>query len=145
MEHLAPTGPVYHAGTLSGNPVAMAAGVATLESATTEVYRHIDEKAQVVADALAAALSDAGVDHTLQKVGSLFSVAFGTSATGVHNYAQAQVQEAFRYGPFFHSMLEQGVYLPPSVFEAWFLSAAHDDEAIGRILEALPAAEAQPA
>ncbi|GAA1809971.1 glutamate-1-semialdehyde 2,1-aminomutase [Nesterenkonia flava] len=140
MEHLAPTGPVYHAGTLSGNPVAMAAGVATLENATAEVYRHIDEKAQVVADALAAALSDAGVDHTLQKVGSLFSVAFGTSATGVHNYAQAQAQEAFRYGPFFHAMLEQGVYLPPSVFEAWFLSAAHDDEAVGRILQALPAA-----
>ncbi len=150
MEHLAPTGPVYHAGTLSGNPVAMAAGIATLENADTEVYQHIDEKSQVVADALSAALTDAGVDHTLQKVGSLFSVAFGTSQTGVHNYAEAQAQESFRYGPFFHSMLEQGVYLPPSVFEAWFLSAAHDDAAIGRILEALPAAaqaaaQAQPA
>ncbi|WP_150460821.1 glutamate-1-semialdehyde 2,1-aminomutase [Nesterenkonia ebinurensis] len=140
MEHLAPTGPVYHAGTLSGNPVAMAAGVATLENATAEVYRHIDLKAQVVADALAAALSDAGVDHTIQKVGSLFSVAFGTSQTGVHNYSQAQAQEAFRYGPFFHAMLEAGVYLPPSVFEAWFLSAAHEDAAIDRILSALPAA-----
>lgn len=150
MEHLAPTGPVYHAGTLSGNPVAMAAGIATLENADAAVYQHIDEKSQVVADALSAALTDAGVDHTLQKVGSLFSVAFGTSQTGVHNYAEAQAQESFRYGPFFHSMLEQGVYLPPSVFEAWFLSAAHDDAAIGRILEALPAAaqaaaQAQPA
>lgn len=150
MEHLAPTGPVYHAGTLSGNPVAMAAGVATLENATAEVYEHIDQKAQVVADSLASALTDAGVDHTVQKVGSLFSVAFGTSATGVHNYAEAQAQEAFRYGHFFHSMLEQGVYLPPSVFEAWFLSGAHDDAAVERILKALPAAakaaaEAQPA
>ena len=150
MEHLAPTGPVYHAGTLSGNPVAMAAGVATLENATAEVYEHIDQKAQVVADSLASALTDAGVDHTIQKVGSLFSVAFGTSVTGVHNYAEAQAQEAFRYGPFFHAMLEQGVYLPPSVFEAWFLSGAHDDAAVGKILTALPAAakaaaEAQPA
>ncbi|WP_120003579.1 glutamate-1-semialdehyde 2,1-aminomutase [Nesterenkonia muleiensis] len=140
MEHLAPTGPVYHAGTLSGNPVAMAAGVATLENATAEVYEHIDLKAQVVADGLSATLSDAGVDHTLQKVGSLFSVAFGTSRTGVRDYSQAQAQEAFRYGPFFHAMLEQGVYLPPSVFEAWFLSAAHDDAAIDQILSALPRA-----
>ncbi len=144
MEHLAPTGPVYHAGTLSGNPVAMAAGVATLENATAEVYSHIDEKAQVVADALASALNEAGVDHTIQKVGSLFSVAFGTgpqgTGTGVHNYAQAGAQETFRFGPFFHSMLEQGVYLPPSVFEAWFLSGAHDDDAVGTILDALPAA-----
>jgi glutamate-1-semialdehyde 2,1-aminomutase len=138
MEHLAPTGPVYHAGTLSGNPVAMAAGVATLKNATAEVYEHIDRKAQVVADGLADALTDAGVDYSIQKVGSLFSVAFGTSATGVHNYAEAQAQESFRYGPFFHAMLEQGVYLPPSVFEAWFLSAAHDDAAVERILRALP-------
>lgn len=140
MEHLAPTGPVYHAGTLSGNPVAMAAGVATLQHATAEVYQHIDAKAQVVADALADALGDAGVDHTIQKVGNLFSVAFGASQSGVHNYSLAQAQEAFRYGPFFHAMLEQGIYLPPSVFEAWFLSAAHDDAAIDRILSALPAA-----
>ncbi|NDK31396.1 glutamate-1-semialdehyde 2,1-aminomutase [Nesterenkonia haasae] len=140
MEHLAPTGPVYHAGTLSGNPVAMAAGVATLNNATAEVYEHIDLKAQVVADGLAAALNDAGVDHTIQKVGSLFSLAFGTSATGVHNYSEAQAQESFRYGPFFHAMLDQGVYLPPSVFEAWFLSAAHDDAAVDRILRALPQA-----
>ena len=143
MEHLAPTGAVYHAGTLSGNPVAMAAGVATLENASAEVYDHIDLKAQVVAEALTAALTDAGVDHSVQKVGSLFSVAFGTSATGVHSYAEAQAQESFRYGPFFHAMLDQGVYLPPSVFEAWFLSAAHDDDAVEQILRALPkAAEA---
>lgn len=140
MEHLAPTGPVYHAGTLSGNPVAMAAGAATLENATAEAYAMIDKNARVVADGLAAALSDAGVDHTIQKVGSLFSVAFGTSATGVHNYSHAQAQESFRYGAFFHAMLEAGVYLPPSVFEAWFLSAAHGDDAVEQILDALPAA-----
>ncbi|WP_022871817.1 glutamate-1-semialdehyde 2,1-aminomutase [Nesterenkonia alba] len=143
MEHLAPTGPVYHAGTLSGNPVAMAAGIATLEHAGAEVYRHIDTQAQRVADELSAALVRAGVDHSIQKVGNLFSVAFGTSTTGVRNYSAAQAQEAFRYGPFFHAMLAQGVYLPPSVFEAWFLSAAHDDAAVERIIAALPrAAEA---
>ena len=67
-------------------------------------------------------------------------VAFGTSARGVHNYDDAQGQEVFRYAPFFHSMLDSGVYLPPSVFEAWFLSAAHDDAAMNRIFDALPAA-----
>lgn len=140
MAHLSPTGPVYHAGTLSGNPVAMAAGAATLENATSEVYTHIDKSAQVVANALTAALTDAGVDHSVQKVGSLFSVAFGTSAQGVHNYSQAQAQQSFRYGPFFHAMLEAGVYLPPSVFEAWFISGAHDEEAVEQIIAALPAA-----
>ncbi len=149
MEHLAPTGPVYHAGTLSGNPVAMAAGVATLENATAEVYSHVDRQAAVVADELGRALEAAGVDHSVQKAGSLFSVAFGTGAHGVGNYAQAKAQEAFRYGAFFHAMLEAGIYLPPSVFEAWFLSAAHDDAAVQKIVDALPAAaraaaEAQP-
>lgn len=140
MEHLAPTGPVYHAGTLSGNPVAMAAGATTLELADAAVYAHIDQAAETVASALTEALDAAGVDHSLQKVGNLFSVAFGTSASGVHNYSEAQAQESFRYGAFFHAMLEQGVYLPPSVFEAWFLSAAHGPEAVDRILAALPAA-----
>lgn len=140
MERLAPTGPVYHAGTLSGNPVAMAAGVATLEHATAEVYQHIDAAADAVGEALTSEMDKAGVDHTVQKVGNLFSVAFGTSSTGVHSYAQAQAQQAFRYAPFFHAMLQQGVYLPPSVFEAWFLSAAHDDEAVDRIIAALPSA-----
>ena len=90
--------------------------------------------------ALSAALDTAGVDHSIQRAGNLFSVAFGTSARGVHNYDDAQGQEVFRYAPFFHSMLDSGVYLPPSVFEAWFLSAAHDDAAMNRIFDALPAA-----
>jgi glutamate-1-semialdehyde 2,1-aminomutase len=140
MDHLAPTGPVYQAGTLSGNPVAMAAGVATLTHATRDVYSYIDVRSLELSSALSSALDAAGVDHSIQFAGNLFSVAFGTSARGVHNYADAQAQEAFRYAPFFHSMLESGVYLPPSVFEAWFLSAAHDDAAMNRIFDALPAA-----
>ncbi|MBT1002944.1 glutamate-1-semialdehyde 2,1-aminomutase [Paenarthrobacter sp. DKR-5] len=150
MDYLAPLGPVYQAGTLSGNPIAMAAGVATLKAATTEVYETVDARSLELSSALSAALTAAGVDHSVQRAGNLFSVAFGTSANGVHNYADAQAQEAFRYAPFFHSMLNAGVYLPPSVFEAWFLSAAHDDKAMERILAALPgaaqaAAAAKPA
>jgi glutamate-1-semialdehyde 2,1-aminomutase len=140
MDYLAPTGPVYQAGTLSGNPVAMAAGVATLTHATRDVYSFIDVRSLELSSALSSALDAAGVDHSIQFAGNLFSVAFGTSAHGVHNYADAQAQESFRYAPFFHSMLESGVYLPPSVFEAWFLSAAHDDAAMNRIYDALPAA-----
>ncbi len=140
MDHLAPLGPVYQAGTLSGNPVAMAAGVATLTAATASVYEMVDARSLELSDALGAALAAEGVDHSIQRAGNLFSVAFGTSAAGVHNYADAQAQEVFRYAPFFHSMLDSGVYLPPSVFEAWFLSAAHDDAAMNRIFDALPAA-----
>ncbi|WP_372697957.1 glutamate-1-semialdehyde 2,1-aminomutase [Arthrobacter sp. JSM 101049] len=140
MDYLAPLGPVYQAGTLSGNPVAMAAGIATLTHATEEVYAHVDARSSQLQAELGAALDAAGVDYSIQTAGNLFSVAFGTSRHGVHDYAQAQGQEAFRYAPFFHSMLESGVYLPPSVFEAWFLSAAHDDAAMERIVAALPAA-----
>ncbi len=140
MDYLAPLGPVYQAGTLSGNPVAMAAGVATLTAATSAVYATVDARSLELSAALSSALTSEGVDHSIQRAGSLFSVAFGTSANGVHNYDDAQAQEVFRYAPFFHSMLDSGVYLPPSVFEAWFLSAAHDDAAMNRIFEALPAA-----
>ncbi|WP_309073081.1 glutamate-1-semialdehyde 2,1-aminomutase [Paenarthrobacter sp.] len=140
MDYLAPVGPVYQAGTLSGNPVAMAAGVATLTNATPEVYAYVDARSLELSAALSSALDKAGVDHSIQRAGNLFSLAFGTSARGVHNYDDAQRQESFRYAPFFHSMLDSGVYLPPSVFEAWFLSAAHDDAAMNRIIDALPAA-----
>jgi len=140
MDYLAPVGPVYQAGTLSGNPVAMAAGVATLTHATPDVYAYVDARSLELSAALSSALDAEGVDHSIQRAGNLFSVAFGTSAHGVHNYDDAQGQQAYRYAPFFHSMLDSGVYLPPSVFEAWFLSAAHDDAAMNRIVDALPAA-----
>ncbi len=140
MDSLAPLGPVYQAGTLSGNPVAMAAGVATLTAATPAVYQTVDARSLELSAAVSAALEAEGVDHSVQRAGSLFSIAFGTSASGVRNYDDAQGQDVFRYAPFFHSMLDSGVYLPPSVFEAWFLSAAHDDAAMDRIVSALPAA-----
>lgn len=146
MEQLAPTGPVYQAGTLSGNPVAMAAGLATLQLADADCYRIIDRLSEQLRGEVSAALSAAGVNHSIQNAGSLFSVTFGTEGREVRTYDDAKAQETFRWAPFFHAMLDQGVYLPPSVFEAWFLSAAHDDSAMQRIVEALPkAAEAAAA
>jgi glutamate-1-semialdehyde 2,1-aminomutase len=138
MDLLAPLGPVYQAGTLSGNPVAVAAGIATLRAADASVY----ERLNAVADRLSVAVSDAlaaeGVEHSVQRAGNLFSFAF--AASPLRNYADAKAQQTFRYPPFFHAMLDAGVSLPPSVFEAWFVSAAHDDAAVSRILDALPAA-----
>ena len=138
MEFLAPVGPVYQAGTLSGNPVAVAAGLATLRAADDAVYARLDAVAAIVSDATDAALTAAGVPHVMSRAGNLFSIQF--RETPARDYAQVQAQDAFRYGPFFHAMLDAGVSLPPSVFEAWFVTAAHDDAAVGRILDALPAA-----
>ncbi|WP_394770705.1 glutamate-1-semialdehyde 2,1-aminomutase [Lacisediminihabitans sp.] len=138
MDRLAPLGPVYQAGTLSGNPVAVAAGIATLRAADAEVYAKLDAVADRLSAAVSAALAAQGVEHTVQRAGNLFSFAF--AATAPRNYADVKAQQAFRYAPFFHSMLDAGVSLPPSVFEAWFVSAAHDDAAVSRILDALPAA-----
>jgi glutamate-1-semialdehyde 2,1-aminomutase len=138
MDQLAPLGPVYQAGTLSGNPVAVAAGIATLRNADAAVYGRLDAVADRLSSAVSEALAAEGVEHSVQRAASLFSFAF--SATPPRNYADVKAQQAFRYAPFFHAMLDAGVSLPPSVFEAWFVSAAHDDAAIARILEALPAA-----
>ena len=136
MAKLAPAGPVYQAGTLSGNPLAVAAGLATLRHCTDEVYAHVDATAATVGRLVSEALSTAGVAHRLSTAGSLFSVFF-TDAE-VTDYASATTQEAFRYSAFFHAMLSHGVYLPPSAYEAWFVSAAHDDAALERVVDALP-------
>ena len=141
MQQLAPVGPVYQAGTLSGNPVAVAAGVATLRAADAAVYAHLDETAATVSSAVSDALAAEGVPHAVQRAGNLFSFVFGADvASGVSDYAGVQRQEGWRYAPFFHAMLDAGVSLPPSVYEAWFVTAAHDEAAIGRIVDALPAA-----
>ena len=138
MSHLAPAGPVYQAGTLSGNPVAVAAGLATLRNADAEVYARLDATAYTVGRLVSEALSAEGVAHQLQYAGNMFSVFFGE--TQVTDFVQAKASESYRYGPFFHSMLDAGVYLPPSAFEAWFVTAAHDDAAVARIADALPTA-----
>jgi glutamate-1-semialdehyde 2,1-aminomutase len=139
MDLLAPLGPVYQAGTLSGNPLATAAGLATLRACTPEVYARVDEAAAVVAKLAADALGAAGMPFRLQEAGNLFSVFLGRTGL-VRDFDDAKSQSSTAYAAFFHAMLDGGVYLPPSPFEAWFLSAAHDDEALSRIAEALPPA-----
>jgi glutamate-1-semialdehyde 2,1-aminomutase len=138
MSFLAPAGPVYQAGTLSGNPVAVAAGLASLRAATPQVYAALNANAIRIGELLAGALSAAGVAHRVQSAGNLFSVFF--TDRPVTNFAQAHASETFRYRAFFHAMLDAGVYLPPSAFEAWFVNAAMDAEAIALIAAALPAA-----
>jgi glutamate-1-semialdehyde 2,1-aminomutase len=141
MSRLAPEGPVYQAGTLSGNPVATTAGLTTLRLATDEVYRHLDRAAATIKDAVTAALTRAGVPHVVQATGSMFSVFFVDEAvTEVPDFEAAGRQHTDRFAAFFHAMLDQGVYLPPSAFEVWFVSAAHDDAALDRVVSALPAA-----
>ncbi len=143
MELLAPVGPVYQAGTLSGNPLATAAGIATLQLADDHVYDLVNRRSKEVQDAVGAALTQAGVPHVLQNAGNLFSVFFRDEP--VRNYDDAKAQDTAAFAAFFHAMLDGGVALPPSAFEAWFLSAAHDDEAMQRISDALPAAAAAAA
>ncbi len=146
MQHLAPIGGVYQAGTLSGNPVAATAGVTTLRLASDEVYAHVDRASERLQAEVTAALSTAGVPHVVQHAGNLFSVFFvPEGVSSVPDYATAQTQSTAAYRAFFHSMLESGVYLPPSAFEGWFLSAAHDDAALDRVVSALPAAAAAAA
>lgn len=138
MAMLAPEGPVYQAGTLSGNPIATAAGLATLRGCNDNVYAQLDKSALVVGELASAALSRHGVPHRLQRAGNLFSIFF--VADEVTNYDTARTQNTAAFAAFFHAMLDAGVYLPPSAFEAWFVSAAHDDDAIQAIESALPAA-----
>jgi glutamate-1-semialdehyde 2,1-aminomutase len=142
MARLAPAGPVYQAGTLSGNPVATAAGLATLRLATDDVYARLGEAADRLAAEVSAALTAESVPHVVQFAGTMFSVFFTTDpgATRVHDYEAARAQDLPAFAAFFHAMLDRGVYLPPSAFEAWFVSAAHDDVALGRIVDALPEA-----
>ncbi|MGB8391649.1 glutamate-1-semialdehyde 2,1-aminomutase [Mycobacterium sp.] len=138
MERLAPLGPVYQAGTLSGNPVAMAAGLATLRTADDAVYATLDANADRLAALLSEALTDAGVPHQIPRAGNMLSVFF--TDTPVTDFASARATATWRYPPFFHALLDAGVYPPCSAFEAWFVSTALDDTAFDRIAQALPVA-----
>ena len=138
MAQLAPAGPVYQAGTLSGNPIATAAGVAQLRLLDDAAYEKVDAASAQLRALVTEELAKAGVAHRVQNAGSMFAVFF--TDEDVTDYAKAKAQQAFRFTPFFHSMLSQGVYLPPSAFESWFLSTAHDERALERVAEALPGA-----
>jgi len=138
MERLAPLGPVYQAGTLSGNPVAVAAGLATLRNADDAVYAALDTAADRLAGLLSGALTEAGVAHQVPRAGNFLSVFFAEDP--VTDFAAARDSDTWRFPAFFHSLLDAGVYAPPSAFETWFVSAALDDDAFERIADALPAA-----
>jgi glutamate-1-semialdehyde 2,1-aminomutase len=135
---LAPDGPVYQAGTLSGNPLATAAGLATLSLLDEPAYAHLNHLAERLAAGLAAAFDDAGLPARVQRAGTLFSVFL--TKDEVLDYHTARAQDAAAYARFFHAMLDRGVYLPPSAYEAWFLSLAHTDAEADVILEAATAA-----
>jgi glutamate-1-semialdehyde 2,1-aminomutase len=143
MAHLAPAGPVYQAGTLSGNPVAVAAGLATLRAADASVYAALDAHAARLGDMIGKALSAEGVPHRVQYAGNLLSVFF--TEDEVRDYASAQAAATWRFPAFFHALLDRGVYAPPSAFEAWFVSAALDDDCFGVLESALPFAAAAAA
>ncbi|MBV8928051.1 MAG: aminotransferase class III-fold pyridoxal phosphate-dependent enzyme, partial [Mycobacteriaceae bacterium] len=138
MERLAPLGPVYQAGTLSGNPVAVAAGLATLRAADNAVYATLNANADRLATLLTDELSNADVAHTVARAGTFVSVFFG--AGPVTDFASAKATDTWRYPAFFHALLDGGVYPPPSAFETWFVSTALDDGAFDRIAAALPTA-----
>ncbi|WBB56065.1 glutamate-1-semialdehyde 2,1-aminomutase [Verrucosispora sp. WMMD573] len=138
MSRLAPAGPVYQAGTLSGNPLACAAGLTTLRLADDALYRRLDDTAAVVGRLAADALAAAGVPHRLSYAGNMFSIFF--TDADVVDYDSARTQQVPAFKAFFHAMLAAGVYLPPSAFESWFVSAAIDDAALEQIAAALPTA-----
>jgi glutamate-1-semialdehyde 2,1-aminomutase len=145
---VAPEGPVYQAGTLSGNPLATAAGLATLSLLDDAAYRRLDRLADALCHGLAGAFADAGVPARVQRAGNLFSVFLSREEVG--DYEAARRQDTAAYARFFHAMLERGVYLPPSAFEAWFVSIVHSDADVDHVLTAAresakeTAAAAQP-
>jgi glutamate-1-semialdehyde 2,1-aminomutase len=134
MRLVAPEGPVYQAGTLSGNPLATAAGLATLSLLDDAAYRRLDDLADQLCAGLRAAFAKAGVPARVQQAGNLFSVFM--TADAVDDYDGARRQDTAAYARFFHAMLERGVYLPPSAFEAWFVSITHGPDEVEHVLAA---------
>jgi glutamate-1-semialdehyde 2,1-aminomutase len=136
MEEMAPVGAIYQAGTLSGNPLAMAAGCATLDTlfAYDGAYERLEELGQLLGSGLEAAASDAGVPITVVQAGSTLTAFFRDSTPT--NYAEATTSDTAAFGRFHRAMLERGIHLAPSQYEAWFLSLAHDEALIDGTIEA---------
>lgn len=136
MDLIAPSGPIYQAGTLSGNPCAVAAGIATLEQlATPGIYRKLDASSKKLQDGLQAALEQTNTSGVIQRVGSMFTLFFNDGSP-VKSYEDAKKCDHQKFKAYFHGMLERGIYLPPSGYEAAFISLAHSDEDIERTIEA---------
>ena len=138
MQKLAPLGPVYQAGTLSGNPLAMAAGLKAIEIlGRPGTYERLDQLGQRLGDGLAAAARAAGVPACVNRIGSMVTLFF--AAGPVTDYASAKTSDTARFGAFFRRMRERGVFLPPSQFEAMFTSLAHTDEDLEQVIVAAKA------
>ncbi len=136
MELVAPSGPVYQAGTLSGNPVAMAAGLATLDQVTAEgFYQDLAETTRTLTEGLQTEADNAGVPFTTTRVGGMFGLFF-TAEKRIVNFEQSGAVDIETFKCFFHAMLERGVYLAPSAYEAGFVSSAHSEEHISTTLTA---------
>jgi glutamate-1-semialdehyde 2,1-aminomutase len=138
MEMISPAGPVYQAGTLSGNPLAMRAGIATLELLQENgSYEILEQRSDALALGLSEAAAKQNVPVAINRVGSMLTVFFVNQTGGkVTNFTEATACDRERFKTFFHAMLDGGVYLPPSQFEAWFVGLAHDETAIERTIEA---------
>jgi glutamate-1-semialdehyde 2,1-aminomutase len=135
MDQISPVGPIYQAGTLSGNPLATAAGLATLEVLEQPgVFDAIENRLQLLCKELGSMANESGIPVFQTQVGSMACTFFNDGQ--VTNYAQATQSDTARYGKFFWTMLENGVYLAPSQYEAMFMSSVHDDKAIDRTLDA---------
>ncbi|HVF50261.1 MAG TPA: aminotransferase class III-fold pyridoxal phosphate-dependent enzyme, partial [Pyrinomonadaceae bacterium] len=135
MEHVAPAGPVYQAGTLSGNPLAMTAGLATLRRLRDpSVYQRLERAGARLCAGLSAAAREAGVETVTNRVGSMWTTFF--TGQPVHDWTTAARASRDTYGKFFHAMLRHGVYFAPSQFEAGFISITHTDELIDQTIEA---------
>jgi glutamate-1-semialdehyde 2,1-aminomutase len=144
MDQLSPDGPVYQAGTLSGNPLAMAAGCAMLKQLRDrkeEIYPRLEKLSGMLVEGVSAAAKDAGVTLCANRVGSMFTWFF--TGGPVTNWESASKSNTEKFGRFFRAMLDSGVYLPPSQYEAAFLSATHTQEDVARTIEAAKAAFAQ--
>jgi glutamate-1-semialdehyde 2,1-aminomutase len=134
MRLVSPEGPVYQAGTLSGNPLAMTAGLWSLGQLSTTLYRHLADLGAMLAEGLADAARRAGVSVQVIGLGSMLTPFF--TSMPVRNYQSATRCDTARYGAFFRKMLARGVYPPPSQFEAWFLSGAHSSRDVKKTIKA---------
>ncbi len=136
MDMIAPSGPVYQAGTLSGNPLATTAGLAMLNHITDnlEVYNRLSEKGEKLKAGIRSQLEALGLSYTINQIGSMFTLFFTDKA--VQNFSDAKTSDTALYGRYFHGMLEKGIYLPPSQYESWFISDAIQDEELSKILRA---------
>jgi glutamate-1-semialdehyde 2,1-aminomutase len=143
MEQIAPIGPVYQAGTLSGNPIAMTAGLATLDVISQPgFYEPVFKRTTQLCEGLDQAAAAAGVPYLSNHAGTMFG-GFFSNATSVTNYQQVMACDSAAFNQFFHHMLDQGVYLAPAPYEAGFMSSAHSDENIADTIEVASAAFAR--